>query len=169
MFIPFLIFNVSVFNELNGSLFKAKEGFALQHKILSSSTFLKLSHDCTHDVMLSSDLKQLVVFSSTPGGCFVMRMPRSSLDASASPLRYSILLLVYVCFSLPFLGQTMSRVTISVKSPYLWETHRLHGSEPLNRVVRVSEVQPAALKAKTTTHSIQRSDIKDGITDVATH
>lgn len=40
------------------------------------------------------------------------------------------------------------RDTISVNSPYLWETHWLHGSEPLNRVVRVSEVQPAALKVK---------------------
>lgn len=34
------------------------------------------------------------------------------------------------------------------KAPYLRETDRLHGSEPLHCVVRVSEVQPFALKIK---------------------
>lgn len=98
----------------------------LQHKILSSSTFLKWSHDCTHDVTLSSDLKQLVVFSSMPGGCLVMRMTRSSLDASASPLRYSILLLLCVCFSLPFLEQPRVNragllwICTGQVSPFLW-------------------------------------------------
>lgn len=97
----------------------------LQHKILSRSTFLK-SHDCTHDVMLSSDLKQLGVFSSMPGGCFVMRMTCSSLDASASLLRYSILLLVNVCFSLPFLEQPWVKragllwICTGQVSPFLW-------------------------------------------------